>query len=427
MRKSIRDAIVAESTAAKTILDTAEKEERTLTDVERDQIDTHMKKAEELCAASEKEAAFRKQMTDLGGLGLNKNDDTDLKPEPVQAAQKMSLGARFAGSTEYKNLINSVPNGSFGEKYRVQSNPMHVGGMKTLLTSGDHDVSAGPMIETDHRGLLSPFYQRPLSVRALFATGSTTSDTIDYVRMINTVNNAAPVPEATTTAPVDGTIVTPVAGGVKPESGFEYERDQTTVKTIAHWMPITKRALSDVAQIRSTIDEFLRYGLEEEFEDQLIGGNGIGENFLGLNNTPGTQTATATGAQDALDVTRIARTKVEIGGRATPTGYVMNPMDIQDIDLLRNVNGDFYGAGPFAMSTPRLWGLPIVSSEAVPPKTAWCAAWNWGVIYDREQATVTATDSHADFFVRNLVAILAEMRAAFAILRPAAFVKITLP
>jgi len=76
---------------------------------------------------------------------------------------------------------------------------------------------------------------------------------------------------------------------------------------------------------------------------------------------------------------------------------------------------------------PRLWGLPVIESEAVAPKTAWCAAWNWGVVYDREQATVTATDSHADFFVRNLVAILAEMRAAFAVLRPSAFVKITLP
>jgi HK97 family phage major capsid protein len=79
------------------------------------------------------------------------------------------------------------------------------------------------------------------------------------------------------------------------------------------------------------------------------------------------------------------------------------------------------------MSSPRLWGLPVVESEAIPPKTAYVAAWNFGVIYDRQQTAVTATDSHADFYIRNLVAILAEMRCAFAILRPQAFVKITLP
>jgi HK97 family phage major capsid protein len=429
MRKSIRDAILAETNAAKGILDVVTREERDLTDVERGTIDTHMKKAEELTGNAAREEAFRKQMTDLsGGLGLG--EETQEIP-PAKAAGKgstkgMSAGELFTKSNEYTSLLASVPNGSFGEKYRVQSTPMHIGSMKTLLTSGNHTTSGGVTIETDNRGLLSPFYERPLSVRGLFASGSTTSDTIDYVRMINTVNNAAVVPEATSTAPIGGGATT-VTGGVKPESGFDFQRDSTTVKTIAHWMPITKRALADVAQIRTMIDSFLRYGLEEEFEDQLLTGSGTGENFLGLNNTPGIQTQTAAGADDVLDVTRKARTKVRIGGRATPTAYVMNPMDIQDIDLLRNVNGDFYGAGPFQMGVPRLWGLPIIESEAVAPKTAWCAAWNWGVIYDREQATVTATDSHADFFVRNLVAILAEMRAAFAILRPAAFVKITLP
>jgi HK97 family phage major capsid protein len=297
--------------------------------------------------------------------------------------------------------------------------------MKSLLTSGDHTVSGGITINPDHQGLLSPFYERPLTVRGLFQSGSTTSDTIDYVRMINTVNNAAPVKEATSSAFVDGTTVTPVMGGVKPESGFTFQRDSTTVKTIAHWMPITKRALSDVGQIRTMIDSFLRYGLEEELEDQLLTGTGAGENFLGLNSTPGIQTQAA--GTDALDTTRKARTKVQIGGRAQPTAYVMNPLDWEAAELLRDTTGNYYGGGPFALTTPRLWGLPVVQSEAVPPKTAWCAAWNWGVVYDREQATVTATDSHADFFVRNLVAILAELRCAFAVLRPSAFVKITLP
>jgi HK97 family phage major capsid protein len=48
------------------------------------------------------------------------------------------------------------------------------------------------------------------------------------------------------------------------------------------------------------------------------------------------------------------------------------------------------------------------------------------VLWDREQAAVQVSDSHADFFVRNLVAILAEMRAAFGVIRPKAFVVIDL-
>jgi len=431
MRKSIRDAILAETNAAKGILDVAEKQERSLTDVEKDAIDGHMTKANDLSDRAKKEEEFRNQMLDLsGGLGEEVQSlADDMAQEKAQGTRRKSMGEVFATSPEYKLLMKTARGGVFAEKQRVNTNTIHVGSMKSLMTSGDHDVSGGPMIEHDFRGLLDPFYQRPLTVRSLFGTGSTTSDHVEFVKMVNTDNNAAVVPEATTTAPIDAVgppIVTPAQGGVKPESGFEFERDSTDVKNIANWMPITKRALADVGQIRTLIDNFLTYNLEEALETELITGDGTGEHFLGLANTPGVQLQAASG--DAFDTTRKARTKVRIGGRAVPTAYAMNPVDWEKIDLLRT-GGEklFFGSGPFGMSTPRLWGLPVVESEALPPGTAYCAAWNWGVIWDREQTSVTATDSHADFFVRNLVAILAEMRCAFGILRPQAFVKITLP
>lgn len=428
MRTSTRSAILAETNAAKGILDLVEKEERDLTDVERDAIDTHMKKASDLAERAEREEAFRKQMTDLsGGLGL--------EPEPLhqkmtkERGPRRSLGDTFADSKEFKALLAGTPGGRFSEKQRVHSQPINVGSMKSLIWSSDHDQSVGPAIVHDDRGLLDPFYARPLTVRSLFTSGSTNSDHLDFVRMVNTDNNAAVVPEAQTHAPIDPVgppIVTPAQGGLKPESGFELERDSTPVRALAHWIPITKRALSDVSYVRSMIDTFLRYGLEEALEVELITGDGTGEHFLGLNNTPGIQTQAA--GTDAFDTTRKARTKVTIGGRTAPTAYVMHPSDWEAIDLLRTPTEKmFYGAGPFAMSTPRLWGLPVIQSEALTPKTAYVADWRYGSIWDREQTTVTATDSHADFFVRNLVAILAEMRCAFAILRPQAFVKITLP
>lgn len=431
MRKSYRDAILAEVKAARALADTAVQQDRELSDVERTTIEEHMAKAAKMDADAKSEEALRKQMTDLtSGLGLVGNHDLDIAPNgstAKKAAEKLSVGSMFTKSDEFKSMLGAVPNGAFSEKMRVQSAPMAFGGMKDLFYSGNRDESAGFLVESDKRGMQDPFYERPLSIRNLVASGNTTSDTIEYVRMVSVDNNAAVVAEARSAAAIDGTTVTDVIGGLKPQSGFEFERDSTTVKTIAHWIPITKRALSDAAQIRTMIDSFLRYGLEEALEDELIGGTGSGEHFLGLNNTPGVQTQGApTGTQDNLDILRIARRKVRIGGRATPTAYVMNPVDWERIELMRDDNGVFYGNGPFNLTTPRVWGLPIVESEAIAPGTAWVAAWNFAVLYDREQATVQATDSHADFFVRNLVAILAELRAAFCVLRPSAFVKITL-
>lgn len=434
MRKSYRDAILAEVKAARAIADAAVTENRDLTDVEHDTIAEKMGKAKTIQEASDKEDAARKSMTDLtAGLGLIDEKEEDViaaasgMTRPSERKARMSVGKAFAESKEYKTLMDGVSNGAFSEKARVQSAPVPFGGMKDLFYSGDREASAGFLVQDDRRGLLDPFYERPLTIRNLVTSGGTTSDTIEYLRLISVDNNAAVVPEARSADAIDGVDVTDAIGGLKPQSGFEFERDSTTVKTIAHWIPITKRALSDAAQIRTMIDSFLRYGLEEALEDELVNGAGTGEHFLGLNSTPGIQTQVApAGAQTNLDTLRIARRKVQIGGRAQPSAYVMNPIDWEKVDLMKDTTNRYIGGGPFSLTGPTLWGLPVVQSEAIAAGTAWCGAWNWAVLYDREQASVQATDAHADYFVRNLVAILAEMRAAFAVLRPSAFVKLTL-
>jgi HK97 family phage major capsid protein len=431
MRKSYRTAILAECEKAKAIAVAAEQEDRDLTDTERDTIEAHLKKAGEIDAAGKREAELQAQRDDLiKGLGIGA--ETGELPDPAKATsarakeRAKTIGEQFIASDEWKTLVKSRPGGNFGEKSRVQSGIVQY---KDLFTGADHDTSAGALVRPDYRGLLDPFYERPLSIRDIVASGNTTSDTIEYVRLVSTTNNAAVVPEATTTAAVGSgaPVVTPEAAGIKPESGFVFEKDTTTVKTVAHWIPATKRALSDAAQVRTLIDSFLRYGLEEALEDELVGGDGTGEHFLGILNTSGVQTQAAPVAgQDVFDVTRMARRKVRIGGRANPSAFVFNPIDWEDVELRRDANGVFYGAGPFAMTPARLWGLPVIESEAIPAGTAFVGDWNYAVLYDREQASIQVTDSHADFFIRNLVAILAELRAAFAILRPPAFVRIDL-
>ena len=44
-------------------------------------------------------------------------------------------------------------------------------------------------------------------------------------------------------------------------------------------------------------------------------------------------------------------------------------------------------------------------------------------IFDKEDATVRISDQHANFFVQNMVAILAEERLAMVVYRPLALVK----
>ena len=261
-------------------------------------------------------------------------------------------------------------------------------------------------------------------------------------RITGFTNNAAPVPEATSAAAVGSgdPAVTPAQAGVKPESGFGTVRVQTPVKTIATWMPATKRALADATQIRTLIDGFLEYFLEEELEDQMVRGDGTGENFEGLATVSGTQTQPAVtdpaGAPPGLGLLlamRRAKTRVRTVGKAVANGYAIHPNDLQRLEELVDNDGRFYGDGPFGGTanltggvTTTIWGLPAIECEGAVEGAPWCADWRKSILWDREQSSVTATDSHMDFFIRNLVAILAEMRAAFGVIQPSAFCKVTL-
>ncbi len=434
MRRSTREAIMIEVKAAEAIADAAEKQDRDLTGDERGKITEHLTKADLLHKQAEEAGAALKMLADLGHGIATPPDEQQERETPSQfhgVKRGTTIGQAYVSSAEYRAMLANTPDGRFSEKTRVTSQPF---GMKTLIT-GVADSSAGALVTPQDYGMLNaadPFLARPLTIRQLFSAGTTTTDSIEFVRVLGQTNNAKPVPEATSTAPVgDGTggTATIIAAGLKPESGMTFEKGTAPVRTVAHWIPATKRSLSDAAQVRTLIDTFLRYGLEEEFEDQLVSGDGTGENFLGLNATSGIQTQAApnTGAgENAFHVTRRARRKVRVGGRATPTAYVLNPIDWENIELSQDANKNFYGGGPFGAAPNTLWGLPVVESEAVAAGTAWVADWRMGIIWDREQASIQATDGVNDFFLRNLVAILAEMRAAFAILRPAAFVKITL-
>jgi HK97 family phage major capsid protein len=429
--------------AARAIAAKADEEKREFTAEESVQLKELMGKANDAKARVEKakgDAEVKAAMTALGDeIGLDEKSGDKVTPSGLLVPGRKSLGQAYVDSTEYKGLIGSVPGGQFTKQHRVNATPVGVKslvrpmGQKALVT-GASDTSGGAFVRADDLGLqvgLEPF-QRPLTLRQLVTNGATSSDSIEYVRVTSITNNAAPVAEATSsavpTAPeAGGALVNVTGGGYKPESGLAVARYSTPVRTIAHWIPVTKRAIADAAQMVTLIDGFLEYGLEEELEDQMIAGDGSGENFEGLANVSGVQAQAYDTENGLLTTLRKAKTKVRLVGRAIPSAYVVNPADLETIDLLQDNEARYYGSGPFASGeAPSLWGLPIVESEAVPAGTAYVGDWTKAVLWDRQQSTITTTDSHGDFFVRNLVAILAEMRAAFGVLQPNAFVEIDL-
>jgi HK97 family phage major capsid protein len=194
------------------------------------------------------------------------------------------------------------------------------------------------------------------------------------------------------------------------------------VKTIAEWVPITKRALADVGQLEGLINDELRIDIAEAEENQILNGDGTGDNFTGILATSGIQAPAF--ATDLVTSIRKGITLARTVGRVNPNAILMNPSDAESVDLLKDTTGQYYYGGPQGLGPRTMWGLPIVESESQPAGFATLGDWSKAVIWDREQTTITFSDSHADFFVRNLVAVLAEERLAFGVVRPSAFVKV---
>ena len=354
-------------------------------------------------------------------------------------------GMRATGKTLGELFTDSASYGEFGSKYKgrdgvipsstkgINSMPFQSGvDLKALITGAD-STSAGAFVQNDRYPTVTDLIgERPLSVADLVTKGSTLSDTVEYVRVTSKTNAAAPVAEATTDAAgaisgaSPGPYVVAAASGAKPQSILALEVVSTTVKTIAHWMALTKRAASDAGQVRTLVDSFLRYGLFEELEDQIVSGSGAGENFTGILNTAGIQTVGSAGTD--LDAIVDAMKAIQVTGRRRANAIVINPDDWFSTGFLlaKDTAGNYLLDGP--KSSPyagAIWGLQVVVSEAIAANTALVGDFRQAVLWEREGITLSITDSHADFFVRNLLAILAEMRAAFGVLDPQAFCTVT--
>ncbi|MBU8819552.1 phage major capsid protein [Mycolicibacterium goodii] len=361
-------------------------------------------------------------------LEFSKSLGIEIPDNPLQPVRK-SLGEIVTSSDEYAALLKGFTQSDgtvrIPEKARVQSDPVQI---KSLFT-GASSTSAGAFVVTDRTDIVETLGRRDLTIRNLVSNRRTTSDLVEFVRETSHTNAAAVVPEATSsaapTAPEGaGALVQNPGGGYKPEGSWAFEVVQTPVKTIAEWVPATKRALADVAALEGLINDELRADVAEAEEDQILNGNGSGENFTGINNTSGIQAQAWD--TDLFTTTRKAITKARTVGRVNPNAWVVNPADAETIDLLKDGENRYYYGGPQAIGPRTLWGRPIVESEAQAAGTALLADWSKAVIWDREQTTVTMTDSHADFFIRNLVAVLAEERLAFGVTRPAAVVQVDL-
>lgn len=367
----------------------------------------------------------------------------------VPSRQVQSVGEMFLESEEFKSLAGGRNGANMPAPWQV----------KTSLTTHNYNVkdvfsampTAGNLSGFQRAGGLGDFGSvqrdpmvaspmRTKRVRDLFPVRKTNAQVIEYFRQLGftSISNAQFNAGANAGVYSDDNNAAAVAEraneafGVKPQSTFQFVGEQAPVRTLAHFEAAHRNVLADEPQLRSIIDNELLYGLRLFEDAQILNGNGQGENLKGVLQTTGIQTynwssgAFAPVADTKADALRRAAT-LSFLAYYEPSGIVMHPNDWEDIELSKDLNGQYLVAVSVAMGgEPRVWRMPVIETPAIAEGTALVGAFGTGAqLYDREDASIRISEQHSDFFIRNAIVILAEQRLALAVKRPEAFVKVT--
>lgn len=302
----------------------------------------------------------RRAAREPSGDYIAANDDLPLAAALLDSNDVQNLNRDFRGKAVVKLT---------GERAAITSAPATVGS----------NTSAGTSLVPAHRvpGIVTP-YERELRVRDVIGSARTTSNNVEYPRETGFDNKAAPVAE----------------GNKKPQSDLEFELYNAPVRTIAHTFKISRQMLDDVPALAAYVGRRGTYGLKFVEEQQILFGDGTGQNIHGI--VPQATAFSPTFAsvnETAID--RILQAISQAEDAEVPVNaVVLSKRDWRRLTGTKDLGGNYISdQAPFGLVDPRVWNLPIVATNAMPVGEFLAGAFGDGAqIFDRLDVEVHHKD-----------------------------------
>ncbi|WP_438396473.1 phage major capsid protein [Caballeronia sp. DA-9] len=320
--------------------------------------------------------------------------------DPEERQELKSLGQLVIESEEMKEMDSSAR-----KSVRVRIDRKNI--MNVTATVGAGASTTNSLTVADRQaGIVAPV-QRTMTIRDLLMPGQTSANSIEYTVETGFTNAAATVAE----------------GAQKPQSDLTFNLKNQPVRTIAHIFKASRQILDDAPMLQSYIDGRARYGLMYAEEAQLLNGDGTGSNILGiLPQASAFAPALTIAGATPIDRIRLALLQALLA-EFPSTGIVLNPIDWAAIELTKDSQGRYLIGNPVNGTTPRLWNLPVVETQAMAANHFLTGAFAMAAqIFDRMEVEVLLSTENQDDFIKNMVTLRAEERLALAVYRPEAFV-----
>lgn len=344
-----------------------------------DEVRAELRVAEQAIAEIRQGGGYRDAgsvMVAIGGLAVAAFQEDDVFLQASTAAQRGMKPGQFNARINLDGQIRAAltnTGGTSSDGYSVPSQP--------------------------ERGRILGPVAPQLRLLDVLPSRRTTSDAVEFIQISVAAGGAAEQL---------------VEGDPKNELNLDGVLERADIVTVAGWTAASKQVLSDHPALAQVIDSVLRQKVLARLEHQIINGPGGQGKINGLLDLA------------AVLVPTIGTTPADIIGEAlvrmADNGYrpnlvLLNPLDWFRIQLTRtNTEGQYVFGSPSVPVPPSLWNVAIVVTPSVPEGTGLTVDTSYVTVLDREQMSVSVTNSHADFFVRNLVAVLCELRAGLEVI-----------
>lgn len=337
--------------------------------------------------------AAEKAAKELKAMGDRLLEIEQKQAEGIKKGYEMpkSLGESFASSEEFKAFVEGRTS-----KARLE--------VKNTITgqSGSPAANSDTIVAPQRQvGIVSGAF-RTLRIRDVMPSGTTSSNLVEYTRELAFTNSAAETAE----------------GATKPEAALTFELVSAPVKTIAHWLKLSKQVMDDAPALASYVDTRLRYGVDLRIDQQLLNGNGTGQNIGGLAKAGNHTAFTPSSGDNAIDSINRAIYAVAAADY-NATAIILNPADWGAIERTKT-NDDAYVFGAPQKLAPTLWGLPVIATNTMTAGKFMVGAFDMAAqVWNRQGTVVEMSEADDTNFQKNLVTVRAEARLALAIYRPA--------
>lgn len=330
--------------------------------------------------------------------GAKLAEDIEAKEAEIEQAEKKTAVLGKIGKKEEDNPM--------GEKKGLQA--LELGGLKaapgavSTYIKAATDVETAPQIADTSRIVQMPPASR--RVRDLFGAESISGNALTYYVLGAT----------------EGEPAVTAQGAKKPQIHVPYTPVTAALAKIAAYFKETDELLSDAAFLDTAVRNRGVFEFEKAVDAYLV---------TTLMATSGVQTG---GDSITFDTILAAKQDISADTGYTPDAMLINPADLATLLQTKDGNLQYllggpaygsYGNGAYS-ANPRIWGMEVVESSAVPAGQVIVGAFRAGaavITKTDEGRRVEVSNSNEDDFVYNRVTVRIEERMVEAVRVPAAF------